>query len=96
MTPTRPGLTVADAAYTYAAGRHVCPAMRSALTAMLKERWEASLRERAQLSPRSIVPVLNALLAAQREQPTKIGSHLAPKIGHRERRTIVNGQRDAL
>jgi hypothetical protein len=56
--------------------------MRDALTAMLQDRWEASLRERARLSARSIVPVLDALLTAQREAPTKIGSHSAPKIGH--------------
>jgi integrase len=61
---------------------HVTPAMRADLTTMLQERWEASFRERARLSSRSIVPVLDALLAAHREPPTKIGSHLAPKIGH--------------
>ena len=63
---------------------HVTPAMRAALTTMLQERWEASLRERAQLSPRSIVPVVDTLLAAQREPPAKIGSHFAPKIGHQQ------------
>ena len=61
---------------------HVTPAMRATLTTMLQERWEASLRERARLSSRSIVPVLDTLLAAQRDPPTKIGSHFAPKIGH--------------
>jgi integrase len=75
---------------------HVTPAMRDALTAMLQERWEASLRERARLSPRSIVPVLDALLTAYRELPTKIGSHFAPKIGHQRaarlaERKIDNG-----
>jgi hypothetical protein len=43
---------------------HVTPAMRAALTTMLQERWEGSLSERAQLAPRSIVPVLDALLTA--------------------------------
>jgi hypothetical protein len=43
----------------------------------------ASLRERAQLGPRSIVPTLDALLAAYRQAPAKIRSQLAPKIGHR-------------
>jgi hypothetical protein len=61
---------------------HVTPAMRAGLKAMLQERWEASLRERAQLCARSIVPVLDALLAAHREPSTKIGPHFAPKIGH--------------
>ncbi len=68
---------------------HVSPGMRAELAAALQERWEASLRERAQLSPRSSVPVLDRLLAAQREAPTKIGSQLAPKIGHGRR-----GRRD--
>ena len=45
---------------------HVSPTMRANLKAALQERWETSLRERAQLSPRSIVPVLDRLLAAQR------------------------------
>ena len=61
---------------------HVSPAMRADLKAALQERWEASLRERARISPRSTVPALDALLAAQRRTPAKIGSHLAPKIGH--------------
>jgi hypothetical protein len=62
---------------------HVSPAMRAALKAALEARWEASLRERAQLCPRSIVPTLDALLAASRQAPVKIRSQLAPKIGHR-------------
>ena len=41
---------------------HVSPAMREDLKATLQERWQQSLRERAALSPRSIVPVLDALL----------------------------------
>ncbi len=61
---------------------HVSPAMRASLKAALQERWEAALRERARLSPRSTVPVLDALLAAQRDTLAKIGSHLAPRIGH--------------
>jgi hypothetical protein len=65
---------------------HVSPAMRADLTAMLQERWKTSLRERARLSARSIVPALDALLAAQREPATKIRSHLAPRIGHDQRR----------
>jgi hypothetical protein len=66
---------------------HVSTAMRADLKTALQERWERSLRERARLSPRSIVPALDALLAAYRQAPTKIRSkirsHLAPKIGHR-------------
>jgi integrase len=41
---------------------HVSPAMRTSLKAALQARWEASLHERALLSPHSIVPVLDALL----------------------------------
>ena len=61
--------------------------MRAELKTMLQERWDASLSERRRLSPRSIVPALDVLLTARREAPTKIGSHLAPKIGHRTRRS---------
>ena len=42
---------------------HVSPAMRANLKAALQERWEASLRERALLNPRSIVPLLDSILA---------------------------------
>jgi hypothetical protein len=66
---------------------HVSTAMRADLKTALQERWERSLRERARLSPRSIVPALDALLAAYRQAPTKIRSHLAPKIGHRGERS---------
>jgi hypothetical protein len=62
---------------------HVSPAMRATLKAALQARWEDSLRKRAQLCPRSIVPTLDALLAAYRQAPAKIRSQLAPKIGHR-------------
>jgi integrase len=61
---------------------HVSPAMRADVQAALQERWERSLRERASLSPRSLVPVLDTLLAAQTAGTDKIGSRLAPKIGH--------------
>jgi hypothetical protein len=44
---------------------HVSPAMRADLKAALQDRWETSLRERTQLSPRSAVPALDALLLAQ-------------------------------
>jgi hypothetical protein len=44
---------------------HVSPAMRAGLKAGLQERREASLRERAQLSLRSVVPTLDALPRGQ-------------------------------
>jgi hypothetical protein len=65
---------------------HVSPAMRAELTAKLQERWEASLGQRTRLSQRSVVPALDALLAAHREPATKIRSHLAPRNGHSPRR----------
>jgi hypothetical protein len=43
---------------------HVSAAMRADLRAALQERWESSLRDRARLSPRSALPILDALLAA--------------------------------
>jgi hypothetical protein len=61
---------------------HVSDAMRAELKAALQERWAASLRDRARLAPRSIVPVLDALLAEQDGSPHKIRSQIAPKIGH--------------
>jgi hypothetical protein len=62
---------------------HVSPAMRTDLKAALQARWEDSLRDRVQLCPHSIVPTLDALLAAHRQASAKIRSQLAPKIGHR-------------
>jgi hypothetical protein len=41
---------------------HVSPSMRSDLTAALQQRGEGALRERAELSLRSGVPILDALL----------------------------------
>jgi hypothetical protein len=61
---------------------HVSTAMRAELTAALQERWTASLRERSRLAPRSIVPVLDVPLTQQQPASDKIGSQMAPKIGH--------------
>jgi hypothetical protein len=41
---------------------HVSPGMRAVLRDALQERWDNALRERARISPRSIVPALDALL----------------------------------
>lgn len=41
---------------------HVSPAVREELKAALQARWEQSLRQRAALSPVSVVPLLNRLL----------------------------------
>jgi hypothetical protein len=72
---------------------HVTPAMRVDLTTMLQDRWKASLRERERLSSRSIVPVLDALLAAHREPSAKIGSHSAPKIGHQRATRLAESRK---
>lgn len=61
---------------------HVSPGMRATLAAALQARWEASLRERARIHPRSVVPALDAHLAPHRERNSMICSHPAPKIGH--------------
>jgi hypothetical protein len=45
---------------------HVSPAMRAHLKATLQRCWEDSLRDRTRLSRRSIVPVLDGLLAEHR------------------------------
>ncbi len=51
---------------------HVSTAMRAELTAALQERWTVSLRERSRLAPRSIVSVLDVLLAQQQPASDKI------------------------
>ena len=60
---------------------HVSPTMRATLKAALQTRWEDALRARARLSPRSIVPALDALLGAHRAGTPMIRSHPAPRIG---------------
>jgi hypothetical protein len=67
---------------------HVSPAMREELKAALQARWEDSLRQRARLAEGSAVPLLGKLLAGVRLAETGVRSHLAPKIGHRERRGV--------
>jgi hypothetical protein len=80
-TPAAAGIPCPAARRTGPAARP--GAARADLKTALQARWEGSLRERAQLCPRSIVPTLDALLAVYRQAPAKIRSQLAPKIGHR-------------
>src|SRR5262249_34400316 len=66
---------------------HVSDAMRAELKTALQDRWAASLRDRARLAPRSIVPLLDGMLATHGALPGKIRSgkirsQIAPKIGH--------------
>jgi len=63
---------------------HVSPAMRADLTDALQARWEELLSQRAQLNPRSIVPVLDKLLANHRKATADTTSRLAPRIGHKK------------
>jgi hypothetical protein len=60
---------------------HVSAAMRAELGMVLQGRWTASIRERAQLAPRTIVPVLDALLTQQRPHSNKIGFQNRTQIG---------------
>jgi hypothetical protein len=59
---------------------HVSPAMRAELKAALQACWEGSLRDLAQLCPRSIVPTLDALLEPYRQAPVKIRSCQDPLV----------------
>jgi hypothetical protein len=61
---------------------HITPAMRAELVDGLQQLWEASLRERALLSGRSAVPLLDGLLATQKTARGRVRSQIAPKIGH--------------
>ncbi len=61
---------------------HITPAMRAGLRAGLQELWERSLHERSRLAQRSPVAVLDGLLALYRDPQSKIGSRIAPRIGH--------------
>jgi hypothetical protein len=63
---------------------HVSAAMRAELTMALQERWTASIRERALLAPRSIVPVLDGLLTQQRPRSNKVGSQNRTQVGGAE------------
>ena len=54
------------------------PSHARGLEAAMQERWKASLRERACLGPRSIVPVLYKLLAAQRQLPAMTSTDSSP------------------
>lgn len=65
---------------------HVSPNMREELKAALQARWEESLRQRAELAPRSAVPLLNRLLADARPASGPVRPGLVPKGGGPGRR----------
>jgi hypothetical protein len=60
---------------------HASDVMRAELKAALQKRWAVSLRDRARLAHRSIVPVLDALLTEQGGSPNKIRSQNRTRIG---------------
>lgn len=69
---------------------HVTPRMRATLVDALQGMWEASLAERAAIAPHSPIAALDAMLIGPqqdriRDHPIKIGSQLAPKIGHQQK-----------
>jgi hypothetical protein len=70
---------------------HVSAVMRADLRAALQERWENSLRDRSRLSPRSAVPTLDALLAAQRPAPAGLSSQNRTSAENRPARHSANG-----
>jgi len=76
--------------------RHVSPAMREEMKVSLQARWEESLRQRARLATGSAVPLLGRLLPGVRPAGNPVRSHLAPKIGHRERRNANRRSPDAV
>jgi hypothetical protein len=57
---------------------HVMPEWRDRLRAQLQELWEASLHERAWLSPHSAVDLVDKLLAPHRAPDVPSGPTLAP------------------
>ena len=81
---------------------YVSPAVRQTSRPSRRSAWKPLLRERARISPSSIAPVLDALLAAQRAIPAESGVDLAPEralgkkyptTGHlmsRERETLTS------
>ena len=57
---------------------HVSDTMRAELKQALQARWEASLAERAAISPYSPVPLLDGLLAPHRATREKMISQIPP------------------
>jgi hypothetical protein len=57
---------------------HVSDTMRADLKQALQARWEASLRDRAAISPHSPIPLLDGLLAPYRATREKMISQTPP------------------
>jgi hypothetical protein len=72
---------------------HVSERMRAELTQALQARWEESLKERAALSPRSPVPLLDELLAAQAAENTETAHLTTPRQTCRLRPALRNREK---
>jgi hypothetical protein len=57
---------------------HVSDTMRAELKHALQSRWETSLRDRAAIAPHSPIPLLDGLLAPNRETSAKMISQIPP------------------
>ena len=75
---------------------HVMPGWRDRLRTQLQELWEASLHERARLSPHSAVGLMDRLLASHRAFPAQSGPTLAPPTAARRVRIENPARRNAL
>ena len=75
---------------------HVMPGWRDRLRTQLQELWEASLHERARLSPHSAVGLMDRLLASRRASPAQSGPTLAPPTAARRVRIENPARRNAL
>jgi hypothetical protein len=61
---------------------HIAPEWRIDLTGGLQRTWEETLNQRAGISPRSAVPLLDGLLAAHRKSVSgRVGAHQPVRIG---------------
>jgi len=65
---------------------HVMPEWRDRLRTQLQELWEASLHERARLSPHSAVGLVDKLLAPHGVPKVPFGPTLAPLRASRQAR----------
>ena len=75
---------------------HVSPAMREEIKEALQTRWEESLRQRSRLATGSAVPLPGQLLLGIRPAGNPARSHMAPRIGHRERGNANRRSPDAV
>jgi hypothetical protein len=76
---------------------HVSQSMRGELKAALEARWQESLHQRAQITPRSAIPLAGQVGHRVFVPPwADAHSRLAPKIGHRRRRNANRRSPDTV